>query len=542
MSTPIVPNSASFLITDVGLAAASVATPTGPSIQIVAFKVGDGYGYTPQRTDTGLNGNTLYTGVPTTYNFVAPDTLDILCELPPDAGYFEFGEVGLYLPGDVLFAKAVFQKPQLKYPNMTAATVNTYSLHCLLKLQQAMALIQVTVQQNPAILNVYAWSDVIPPNQMMNPFVPALLVHENNADAEPTLMTQVSTTQWAVASAHYKYATNRQTDGGYGSQLWFPIAASSSTWIEVNAQYMHSIDLTVGNRIMIVQTPEGYYRSVQSITQNGSNYRLNLNCTNDGSYNNKPLPVVPSVGQNIRLYRDDFAPVNVFYSQIVDPPALPLASAGVPGLATSGDGTTISSPGHISAYGLLHEPSANTGRFLTNSDDLNNLAFPSGLYTCYWNGPFGNPHNTPADQGIPGTGTSFHLMQICPERGGGTGGGSVTQMWYPIGQGDGGPPVCWRVCSSGSWGPWYQLSIIGKAGGGMSLNVIDNSITSGTGTFTWTGSSAPAGFGQPLTKSGFMHLWVIDDNANTTTVRHNGNIVSENTKNGGSGYGRRHHD
>ncbi|HEH8886013.1 TPA: hypothetical protein ACP7Q5_004790 [Escherichia coli] len=76
----------------------------------------------------------------------------------------------------------------------------------------------------------------------------------------------------------------------------------------------------------------------------------------------------------------------------------------------------------------------------------------------------------------------------------------------------------------------------------MSLNVIDNSITSGTGTFTWTGSSAPAGFGQPLTKSGFMHLWVIDDNANTTTVRHNGNIVSENTKNGGSGYGRRHHD
>ncbi|WP_440705516.1 hypothetical protein, partial [Klebsiella pneumoniae] len=67
-----------------------------------------------------------------------------------------------------------------------------------------MALIQVTVQQNPAILNVYAWSDVIPPNQMMNPFVPALLVHENNADAEPTLMTQVSTTQWAVASAHYK--------------------------------------------------------------------------------------------------------------------------------------------------------------------------------------------------------------------------------------------------------------------------------------------------------------------------------------------------
>ncbi|WP_391857963.1 phage tail-collar fiber domain-containing protein, partial [Vibrio cidicii] len=182
---------------DVGLAAASVATPTGPSIQIVAFKVGDGYGYTPQRTDTGLNGNTLYTGVPTTYNFVAPDTLDILCELPPDAGYFEFGEVGLYLPGDVLFAKAVFQKPQLKYPNMTAATVNTYSLHCLLKLQQAMALIQVTVQQNPAILNVYAWSDVIPPNQMMNPFVPALLVHENNADAEPTLMTQVSTTQWA---------------------------------------------------------------------------------------------------------------------------------------------------------------------------------------------------------------------------------------------------------------------------------------------------------------------------------------------------------
>ena len=55
-----------LVVTNAGLAAASVATPTGPSIETASFNIGSAYGYTLLPTDTDINGDLLYEGTPLT--------------------------------------------------------------------------------------------------------------------------------------------------------------------------------------------------------------------------------------------------------------------------------------------------------------------------------------------------------------------------------------------------------------------------------------------------------------------------------------------
>ncbi|QBQ74647.1 tail collar [Burkholderia phage BcepSauron] len=470
MADPIVPNSASFLITDVGLAAASVAKPDGPYIEIVEFRIGDGYGYTPSASDVGLNGNTVYTGIPTSYQFVGPDTLDILCELPPDAGYFEFGEVGLFLPGGVLFAKAVFQKPQQKFPKMTSATVNTYSLHCLLKLKQALALINVTVQQNPAILNVYCWSDVRPPSLMVNPYIPELLVHELSNRDDATILTQADVNSWTAGSTSYATYSPNGTNATY-----FQAVAGSSTWFEVPAAQCHPSDLGQANRQFMVRTFDGYFRSVNNITVSGSNYRFNLNCTNDGTYNNTPLPRAIAPGDTIRIYRDDQMGGSIYYSQIVDPPSIPLATLGNPGLAYGRYGTYMPGPGVIETYGMLQSPSLGVNQIVGAGEDMNKTSWVSGLYTIDQNG-----HGLPANLPVSASGHAWVHSENALAVQQGTHSNNVTQIFYPAGNGGGdnrgrgGYPPYWREWNAlndqnngqGGWTDWFALNVIGKQGGG----------------------------------------------------------------------------
>jgi phage-related tail fiber protein len=104
-----------FIMTTAGLAAATAATPSGPYVHIVEFRLGSGVGYTPIQADSGLRGTLLYSGVPRSYTMVAGDTGNFICEVPSTAGPFMYGEIGLYLPGGVLFALASFPQLQQKF-------------------------------------------------------------------------------------------------------------------------------------------------------------------------------------------------------------------------------------------------------------------------------------------------------------------------------------------------------------------------------------------------------------------------------------------
>lgn len=530
-----------MLITNAGLAAASRALPEGPYIHIVKFQIGSAFGYTPDRNQTSLQGNILYGGddahpaVPSDYRSIGDNTLNIILEIPPEAGPWEFGEVGIFAEDEnhvpYLFGVAVFSEPQTKFSSLGTNVVSSYRLNCLLRLEQSVAVFQIdTIESHPYVLDVFQWSDVYPPSLSADPDVPIYNIRETTSRGDGTLLATTSDSRRTLESGGYEQIFSA-VDGSP-----FVVQAASNSYIEVTQAQLGTKRISIignnpPNRSYLVQTNAGFWRSVSSISVNGSNYRLNLNVTNDGTYNNYPLPVVPQIGEGIFIYSDYMAGKDILYEQIIDPPSIPLATTGVPGLATAGHGLNVDAPGVLAAYGLLHQPSQNSGTFLS-SGDLNNLALDSGLYTIVWGN--GHPANGPYDLGYPETaGISFHLMQICPERGLGTNGGSVTQLYMPLGQSTGGQPIFWRACLNGVWGAWVRVLAENYAGSGaVSAPQVINlgngasviAPADNTQRWFWQTNIRDGGGGGQLT--------IQRNTPNGSTV------VANNSRTGGAGYGR----
>lgn len=443
ISTPL------LVITDVGLAAASVATSVGPFIDIVAFEVGSAYGYTPLRTDTTINGNLLFTGAPLSYAYVGNNTINILCQLPPDAGPFDFGELALFLPGNVMFAKCAFTAPQTKYSALGTNVVSTYTFNCLLKLEQAVAIFQFsTVISPPQVWEVDLWSDVYPPGISANPAIPLTLVLEQNENGDSSLLSNTSSSDWTLGSSSYQIYRGSAANNEAAT---FPVANASTTWVEIAADLLYPEDLTTGDRCFVIKTNESFYRSVSSVQTSGSNYRFNLNVA--------ALATAPPIGSALTLYRDDGA---VFYNDIIGtPPAAPLATVGNPGLAYGGSGLVMPTAGEITAYGLLHGPQDGStwpgmGRKLTSADDINDTTLPSGCYDTAI-GASGVPANWPP--------TSWDgILQIVNY-------GTITQTYFPEGYGGpvtggvGGVPIWYRSYSNqaNAWSDWFSVAVVGKS-------------------------------------------------------------------------------
>lgn len=534
-----------LLVTNVGLQAAMQASPKGPFINLVHYKIGSAYGYTPTRDDTGINGALLVEGNIDTYQYVGDNTADIIVRIPANAGPFDFGEVAIYATSDAsqpldqskwfLFAKAVFDQPQKKYSSLGTNVGSTYTFHCLIKLQQSVAIFKIVdANMYPAILQVNCWSDVIPQSQSANPEVKLLQVLEPGpiGARDTSILAQESDMWWDISSASYaKYGNGRS---GFGVQ----IQSASSTWIRLPSNAFHPQDLQSANRNWVVRIANtGDMRSVKSIQDVGNGqYQFNLNTANEGGFNNQPLTAIPPAGSFVHIYRSDQPYGRIYYDTIIDPPPPPARSTpGNPGLAAPGSGLTIDPDrgnGYMAAYGLLHDPSQNTGRFLNGNDNLYNLGFPSGLYTydADQRGALGAPVGLP-----PGTeGISCHLMNVMPERGRGTGGGSATQWWYPLGGTD--QPAMWRTCLFGNWGPWTAFVSPGRQGYPQPPTTVTG-VSVINGLFQGLRYTAPT-----------RQMWAtsIHDrggsgNLRIRLVRGDGQfngIVADNTRGGGKGYGR----
>jgi hypothetical protein len=444
-----------LVITNAGLAVASTAMPEGPYVHITSFEVGSAYGYDPQRTDAGLNGNLLFTGVPTSYEYIGNNTLNIICQIPVAAGPFQFGEVALYLDGGVMFAKGVFDEPQTKYSSLGTNVVTSYTFNCLLKLEQSVAVFQIdTVSAPPAVLDIYQWSDVYPPGVSANPDVPLYVVRELSPSGDSSLLQNSSDSAWTLGTTYYQ--VNNAA----------PVLNSSTTWVEFSPALFTPAALASANRQWVLETPDGFFRSVSSIVTSGANYRFNLNVTNDGTYSNIPLLNSPAVGSHCRLYSSTQSGLKIYYSQIIDPPpSAPLATVGTPGLAYGGSGLYMPQPGVIQAVGMLQSPSTSSGRQLTSADDLNSNALASGLYIATsGNLPANMPINWNCNIWVHNIGDGVS----------GAHGSDITQIAYPwnTGGGDshgvGGYPPYWRqgYNNGANWTDWFPFSMRGKLGSG----------------------------------------------------------------------------
>lgn len=201
-----------FLFTDAGLAQASVASPTGPKIVIQSFRLADGYGYNPSRSQTSLQGSVVYTGTPSTYTIVDGDTIDVVLPVDVNIGDFLFGEIGLYDPANVLLAVCVFDNQQEKIRAVGNQSGNRYRIHSRLKLAQAPAICVVEVTDPMTLLEVPNWQSLFPPVDQLND-ANAAIVHEANASGDSILVVRDGDTEWAIV-AYGKIFSGSTTDGG----------------------------------------------------------------------------------------------------------------------------------------------------------------------------------------------------------------------------------------------------------------------------------------------------------------------------------------
>jgi hypothetical protein len=517
-----------MLITNVGLAAASRALPEGPYIHIVKFEIGSAFGYTPDVNQTQLQGNILFGGDPNPANWARPsdyrsigdNTLDIILEIPPEAGPWEFGEVGIFAEDEnhdpYLFAIAVFQSPQTKFSSLGTNVVSSYQLNCLLKLQQSTAIFQIDTQNaSPYVFDIFQWSDVFPPSLSANPDIPTYNVKEPNSRGDGTfLITTNDNLRTYVKGAYDEIFAFASANAP------FIVVNSSTSFIEVTQAQLNSRRLPGANRSMLVQTHAGFWRSVSSVVVSGANYRLNLNVTNDGTYSNSPLPVVPQIGEVVHIYSDAFLGDRITYEQIVDPPPPPaLATAGAPGLATAGSGTYIQSAGFIAAAGMLHAPSQGTGRVLTSADNLSAegaAGLPSGVYSVIGEAS-GVPNGYPFPASSQNNGTIYHTN--VPN--------AMTQLLIPYSTAN---KVMYRTTQTGNtnWSPWSNLGGTNSVGLAAILPLGNGTNTisppNNTQRWAWQTNLQDGGGGGELSI-----FW------NGTG---GGNKVASNSRNGGGGYGR----
>lgn len=119
-----------ILLTTAGQAAVASSLPAPPTF--VEFRLGDGFNYLPAVGQTALTGTTVFTGVPGEAQIIGNNLLKYTLTLDATVGPFNFGEVGLYLPGNVLAAVGAASTLVPKTATAGAVLGNTIVVDCYL--------------------------------------------------------------------------------------------------------------------------------------------------------------------------------------------------------------------------------------------------------------------------------------------------------------------------------------------------------------------------------------------------------------------------
>lgn len=207
-----------FVVTDVGLDAGMLAEEKGLTIKIVKFALGTGVDYLPVPSDTALHGVKVYEGKPYKYRYLSSKSKLIICELPPEAGPFEFGEIALYTEAadgsDVLFALCSFKSLIQKYSSLESKVATSATFNCILTVDEGTATITIDYEDNPQnsieieVLDTFA--EVKSPEALhYSDLVQEVIINEIAPDGRQTLLTRNYLEKtWSVASTWEVIARN----------------------------------------------------------------------------------------------------------------------------------------------------------------------------------------------------------------------------------------------------------------------------------------------------------------------------------------------
>ena len=203
-----------FIVTQAGIREALLAEQKGLKLVIKSFTLGSGYGYEPIEKDKGLHGNILYRGEPSLYRNINDLTKLIVCKLPPEAGPFEYGEIGLWTDTGVLFALCAFPQLNYKYSSIETATANSATFNCILTLKQGASAVTIDFESNPQnineIENISTFVEIDSPREMgYSQIVQELVVAEGYNSRSTAFVVDWTNNTWHLISSNYELINNQ---------------------------------------------------------------------------------------------------------------------------------------------------------------------------------------------------------------------------------------------------------------------------------------------------------------------------------------------
>lgn len=299
-------------LTNAGKAALDAAQ--GP-VTVTKFVLGSGYAYTPEPTQTALQGSPLFTGVPTSATPVTSSVWRYGCLLDSSVGPIAWGEIGLFLADGTLFAVAVSDTLIQKNVGDSARADVFVSL---VGTNYAMWL-DLAESNNPFKIAVLGSVDQLPASADASPNA---YIVTGFQDDQQAFMAYTNRSGWWNFDA-YDYASASGTE-----TVIQDVGASSVSIANADFQtYMNP--QTPGSVITEVVSGPAYSASryVTGVVVGPSMTTLNFNT---------PWAIAPNVGDTI-----------VFFAQRIDTLSLPIATHAGTGVVQIGNSLTVTTTGII---------------------------------------------------------------------------------------------------------------------------------------------------------------------------------------------------
>ena len=197
-----------FGLTSAGIAALNATPGVPPTLTLARF--GDEYNYVPGGAETDIHGTAVFNTTPAPGQVLNSNTLVYTVILDAADGPFTYGELGLYLPGNVLFALGSAQELETKIPTTPLATGNTVRIDCYVSTVGSNHSIYASVANdlNDIKLTSVGSVDALPPAAGVEPNV---FIAPHPAHSDQSVVATALNGSWTVESYNQPAGTGTVT-------------------------------------------------------------------------------------------------------------------------------------------------------------------------------------------------------------------------------------------------------------------------------------------------------------------------------------------
>lgn len=350
---------------------------TNPSPILDIFKIGSGFNYVPQATDTDIHGTLLFSGVVSPPNILNANVVKYTISMDTSIGDFSWGEIGFFYQGQ-LFALAVGNSLELK-TKVGASTGNQVRLDAFLTVvgTNYSMIVDQADSANQFQMASLSTIDQLPPSNQANPN--AYIISGATANQSAFIAYTDRSGLWNFDAFQYSSGVPATITAADGQSVTIALA-----------DYVPAMTPSYFGQVALEFTSGRLYsicRYVKTAVQSGSDVTLGFQT---------PLAIVPQVGTKIMVY------TRLATSA---PSTIPIATTNIlggikigTGLQVEVDGTCSVDPAILGAVTSVN--GKGPGVVTLTAADI------SGFATVATTGNYNDLINKPAAYSLPTAGLS----------------------------------------------------------------------------------------------------------------------------------------